>query len=101
VIDTIPPFLQASARFLAAGAILLAIGRARGLAWPALAEWRTAAVVGVLMLTGETARFAPADVTAASLAALAYLVVFVSLIGFTAYLFLLHHTTPARATACA
>ncbi len=223
-IETIPPFLHASVRFLVAGAILLAIGRARGLAWPQAGEWRTAAIVGVLMLTGgnggvswsetrmpsglaalivgavplftvaidglrpggtrpgratvlglligfagvgilvnpfardaarvdpagaavllaaciswsvgglysrhapaaapmmgaganmlaggvglaalailtgEPARFVPGDVSAASLAALAYLVVFGSLIGFTAYIWLLHHTTPAKATTYA
>jgi drug/metabolite transporter (DMT)-like permease len=223
-IETIPPFLQASWRFLAAGAILLAAGRARGLAWPGRREWRTAAIVGVLMLTGgnggvswsetrvpsglaalivgavplftvlldwlrpggtrpgratalglligfagvgllvnpfardaarvdpagaavllvacvswsvgglysrhapvaaplmgaganmamggvgllvlsalagEPSRFAPGAVSAASLAALAYLVVFGSLVGFTAYIWLLHHTSPAKATTYA
>jgi drug/metabolite transporter (DMT)-like permease len=223
-IGTIPPLLQAGARFLVAGAILLGVARARGLAWPTRVEWRTAAIVGVLMLTGgnggvswsetrvpsglaalivgavplftvamdglrpggsapgratllglligfvgvgvlvnpaandaaridpaaaivllmacaswsagglysrhapgaapmmsaganmlaggvglvllgtatgEPAGFDPAGVSAASLAALAYLIVFGSLIGFTAYLFLLHHTTPAKATTYA
>jgi len=51
-VQTIPPLLQASARFLAAGTIMLLAGRARGLAWPKGLEWRTAAIVGVLMLTG-------------------------------------------------
>ena len=223
-IETIPPLLQAGARFLVAGTIVLAAARVRGLAWPRSTEWRTAAIVGVLMLTGgnggvswaetrvpsglaalivgavplftvaidalrpggtrpgratmlglligfvgvgvlvnpaasdsaridpagaavllvacaswsagglysrhargaapmmgaganmlaggvglvllgtltgEVAGFDPARVSASSLAALAYLVVFGSLIGFTAYLFLLHHTTPAKATTYA
>jgi drug/metabolite transporter (DMT)-like permease len=223
-IATIPPFFQASARFLLAGSILLLAARGRRLAWPTGREWRTAAIVGVLMLTGgnggvswsetrvpsglaalivgavplftvlldwlrpggsrpgratvlglligfagvgllvnpfardaarvdpagaavllvacvswsigglysrhapvaapmmgaganmlaggvglmavgvltgEAARFDPGAVTGASLAALAYLVVFGSLIGFTAYIWLLHHTTPARATTYA
>lgn len=223
-IDTIPPFLQAATRFLAAGAIMVAIGRARGLAWPTGPQWRTAAIVGVLMLTGgnggvswsetrvpsglaalivgavplftvaiewlrpggtrpgratglglligfvgvgvlvnpgandaaridpagaavllvaclswslggiysrhapaaapmmgaganmlsggvgllalsvvsgELPGFTPGAVTTTSLLALAYLVVFGSLVGFTAYIWLLHHTTPARATTYA
>jgi len=223
-IETIPPFLQAGTRFLAAGAILLAVARARRLAWPAAREWRTAAIVGVLMLTGgnggvswsetrvssglaalivgavplftvaidwlrpggtrpgratmlglligfvgvgllvnpgasdaarvdpagaavllvacatwsigglysrhapvatpmmgtganmlaggiglavlslltgEPARFDPGAVTTASLLGLLYLIAFGSLIGFTAYIWLLHHTTPARATTYA
>ena len=51
-IETIPPFLMASARFLTAGTIMVAIGRARGSPWPTGTQWRTAAVVGVLLLTG-------------------------------------------------
>ncbi len=224
-IGTIPPFLQAGIRFVIAGAVLLAIARLRGLPWPASREWRTATIVGVLMLTGgnggvswsetrvssglaalivgavplftvafdwlrpggsgrpgratlmglligfvglgllvnpfardaarvdpaaagillaacaswsigglysrhapgaspmmgtganmlaggvglfavawltgEPARFDPGAVTAASVLALLYLVVFGSLVGFTAYIWLLHHTTPARATTYA
>jgi drug/metabolite transporter (DMT)-like permease len=63
VVDTLPPFLAGSARFLAAGGLLLAFllaqdrwRRARGkpsaLARPKLAEWRTAAIVGTLLLLG-------------------------------------------------
>jgi len=223
-VGTIPPLVQAGVRFLVAGVIMLAAGRARGLAWPKGVEWRTAAIVGVLMLTGgnggvswsetrvpsglaalivgavplftaaiewlrpgggrpgratalglvigivgvgllvnpfardaarvdpagaavllaacaswslggiysrharvatpmmgaganmlaggagltalslltgEFTRFDPSRVTTASVAAVAYLIVFGSLIGFTTYIWLLHHTTPAKATTYA
>jgi drug/metabolite transporter (DMT)-like permease len=223
-IATIPPFLHAGLRFVTAGIILLAVARWRRFAWPSAREWRTAAIVGVLMLTGgnggvswsetrvpsglaalivgavplftvafdwwrpagvrpgratilglligfagvgllvnpfardaarvdpagaavlltacvtwsvgglysrhapvaapmmgtaanmlaggigllvlslltgEPARFEAGAVTPASILALLYLVAFGSLIGFTAYIWLLHHTTPARATTYA
>jgi drug/metabolite transporter (DMT)-like permease len=51
------------------------------------------AVSGAL---GEFARFDPSRVTPASLAALAYLSVFGSIVGFSAYLYLLRHVPPAR-----
>jgi drug/metabolite transporter (DMT)-like permease len=53
------------------------------------------------VLSGEVFAFAPAQVTTTSLLALAYLVVFGSLVGFTAYIWLLHHTTPTKATTYA
>jgi drug/metabolite transporter (DMT)-like permease len=53
-IDTVPPFLMAGARFLAAGLILYAFARARGAARPTAINWRAAAVVGgLLLLTGN------------------------------------------------
>ena len=63
VVETMPPFLAGSARFLVAGSLLLAFllaqdrwRRARGqpssLARPRLVEWRTAAIVGTLLLLG-------------------------------------------------
>jgi drug/metabolite transporter (DMT)-like permease len=45
--------------------------------------------------TGEWARFSPALVSARSLAAVAYLVVFGSLVAFTAYIWLLRAASPA------
>lgn len=57
-----------------------------------------AAGVVILALSGgagEWARFAPARMTAGSLAALAYLSLFGSVIGFSAYLFLLGAVSPA------
>ncbi len=49
-IETIPPFTMAAARFLFAGAILYAWGRRRGAPRPTAAQWRSAAVIGVLLL---------------------------------------------------
>lgn len=50
----------------------------------------------VSFVTGEPARFDPATVSVASAQALLYLVVFGSLIGFTAYSWLIDEVTPAQ-----
>jgi drug/metabolite transporter (DMT)-like permease len=63
VVETLPPFLAAGARFLAAGGLLLAFlvaqdrwRRARGaeplISRPRAIEWRTALIVGALLLLG-------------------------------------------------
>jgi drug/metabolite transporter (DMT)-like permease len=52
-IETLPPFLMASARFFVAGAALYAWARIFGGAVrPNAAQWRATAVVGVLLLLG-------------------------------------------------
>ncbi len=51
-VQTIPPFLMASARFLAAGLALYAWARARGAPNPKPTHWRSATVIGGLMLLG-------------------------------------------------
>jgi drug/metabolite transporter (DMT)-like permease len=52
-IDTLPPFLMASMRFLIAGAVLYAWSRTRGgAAAPNRTQWRATAFVGVLLLLG-------------------------------------------------
>lgn len=54
-VDTIPPFLMASVRFLTAGIVLLAWSIAReGRAFvqPTRREWRDSAIVGALLLGG-------------------------------------------------
>ncbi len=60
---------------------------------------------GVLLVVatvlGETSAFAPLGVSAPSLVALAYLALFGSVVAFTAYFWLLQHTTPAKATTYA
>ena len=53
------------------------------------------------LVTGEAASFAPAKVTTQSVLALLYLIVFGSLIGFTAYIWLLGHASAARASTYA
>src|SRR5215207_3195999 len=52
-VETLPPFLMAGARFVLAGAILLAWARAReGAAWPARSDWRVGLISGALLLLG-------------------------------------------------
>jgi len=51
-IETIPPFLVAGARHVAAGALLYAWARGRGATAPTRAQWLTAAGLGGLMLLG-------------------------------------------------
>ncbi|MBD9356178.1 EamA family transporter [Methylomonas albis] len=52
VVETLPPFLSAGLRFLVSGAILLAWRRLAGDAAPTLRQWRSAAVVGIMLLLG-------------------------------------------------
>ncbi len=49
-VETIPPFLLGGARFLAAGAILYAWLRFKGVPSPSGFHWRNAAIVGCLLL---------------------------------------------------
>jgi drug/metabolite transporter (DMT)-like permease len=72
-------FLATAMEMIAGGVILLAVAGA----------------------TGELGAFSPAAVSPRSVAALAYLVVAGSLVGFSAYVFLLGTTTPARVSTYA
>src|SRR5262249_2535215 len=49
-IESISPFLMASVRFILAGLLLLPWARKRGASWPTQEQWKTAAVVGTLLL---------------------------------------------------
>jgi drug/metabolite transporter (DMT)-like permease len=51
-IETLPPFLMAGVRFLAAGALLYGWSVARAPARPSRAEWRAALIIGALLLLG-------------------------------------------------
>lgn len=51
-IDTLPPFTMAGVRFLIAGALLYGWQRLHKVPPPARVHWRSAAVVGALMLLG-------------------------------------------------
>lgn len=52
-IETLPPFLMASARFFIAGVLLYAWSRVLGgAAAPSAVEWRSTVIVGVLLLLG-------------------------------------------------
>jgi len=50
-VESIPPFLMAGTRNLAAGLLLYAFARVRGAAAPVRVEWRDAAITGGLLLT--------------------------------------------------
>jgi drug/metabolite transporter (DMT)-like permease len=55
-IETIPPFLMASLRFLIAGVLLYGVARWRGAERPTLRHWRNTALVGsLLFLAGNGA----------------------------------------------
>ena len=49
-VASMPPMLMAGSRFAISGAILYAWARARGAARPTAAEWKTAAVTGLLLI---------------------------------------------------
>ncbi len=51
-IESIPPFLMAGVRFAIAGAILFVWGGFRGATRPTWIEWRSAGIVGALLLVG-------------------------------------------------
>jgi drug/metabolite transporter (DMT)-like permease len=51
-VEGLPPFLMAGVRFLLAGTVLYTWRRSRGDAAPTGREWRSAAVVGLLLLVG-------------------------------------------------
>lgn len=51
----LPPFLFAGLRFLVAGLLLLAIARAVGDPLPRRSDWRTLAIVGLMLLAGGNA----------------------------------------------
>ncbi len=69
-VESIPPFLMAGTRNLAAGLLLYAFARARGGTAPSRMEWRDAAITGGLLLAvgngGVTwaEQFIPSSVTA-------------------------------------
>lgn len=51
-VETIPPFVLAAGRHLTAGLILYAVVRLRGAPRPRAKHWRSAAIVGALLLLG-------------------------------------------------
>lgn len=51
-IETIPPFLMAGVRFLVSGTILYGWARMKGAARPSRIHWKSATIVGVLLLLG-------------------------------------------------
>src|SRR5919202_4788472 len=51
-VETVPPFMMAGLRFALAGGTMLPILLARGGRFPSPLHWRSAAIVGGLMLAG-------------------------------------------------
>ena len=51
-VETTPPFLMAAVRFLISGLILYSLGRLRGSTKPSLSHWKSATIVGALLLVG-------------------------------------------------
>ncbi|HEX7896526.1 MAG TPA: EamA family transporter [Planctomycetota bacterium] len=51
-VESMPPFLMAGSRFILAGSLLYAYARRRGAAPPERIHWRSAAIVGALLLVG-------------------------------------------------
>lgn len=51
-IETVPPFLVGGSRFVMAGALMYGWLRLRGAARPSMTEWRSAFIIGPLMMTG-------------------------------------------------
>ncbi|MDQ8202493.1 EamA family transporter [Pelagicoccus sp. SDUM812003] len=51
-IETMPPFLMATARFVLAGAVLYAIARLTGARRPSRENWKHAAIVGSMLMAG-------------------------------------------------
>jgi len=54
-VETLPPWVMIGVRCLVAGAVLLAIAKARGAVWPSGWAWGSAALSGVLLFAGSQA----------------------------------------------
>jgi drug/metabolite transporter (DMT)-like permease len=65
-IETIPPFLSAGIRFLVAGTILMIWRRAAGDVMPTKRQWRSTAIVGILLLLGGNGLVSFAELRIAS-----------------------------------
>jgi drug/metabolite transporter (DMT)-like permease len=65
-VETIPPFLSAGIRFLVSGAILMIWRRAAGDAMPTARQWRSTAIVGILLLLGGNGLVSFAELRIAS-----------------------------------
>src|SRR5438105_1896516 len=91
-VESLPPLLSAGIRFLTAGILICLWFVLRGL--PLRATFREiagSATVGLFLLLGGNGLVVLAGRTVPSLVALAYLVVFGSIVAFTAYTWLLQH----------
>ena len=57
-VETIPPFALAAMRFSLAGAVMIVVLRAAGIAWPARHDWPRLALIGFLLLSVANALMA-------------------------------------------
>src|SRR5438132_13187479 len=62
-IETIPPFAMSGLRWIPAGALILAVLKARGERLPPLAAWGPLAVLGLLLITVSNGVLAWAELT--------------------------------------
>lgn len=65
-VETIPPFLMASARFIASGLLLFAFSRWRGAPRPTRSQWKKTTIVGALLLVGGNGALVWAEQTVPS-----------------------------------
>ena len=65
-VATLPPFLMAGTRHLIAGALLYALMRARGAPRPTFANWKSATMLGALLLLGGNGLVSAAEQTVPS-----------------------------------
>ncbi len=54
-VETMPPFLMAGMRFAIAGLLIFGFLKARGAAWPTIAQWKDQVIVGLFLLLGGNA----------------------------------------------
>lgn len=106
VVESMPPLLAAGARFVAAGLMLTTFLVARerwrrrrgtpteGLPWPSAIEWRTAFIVGALLLLGGNGMVMVAEQTIPS--GIAAVVIAMTPIWLTVFDALLTHRMPSR-----
>ena len=74
-LDSFPPFYQMGSRFLIAGALLFAWQWSRGRPLPTAREWRSAAIIGTLLLVSGMGFTAYAELTVASGLVVAYIAI--------------------------
>jgi drug/metabolite transporter (DMT)-like permease len=65
-VTELPPLLMASLRFAAAGLVLLAVAKQRGVPWPSARQWLRVAPVGALLFVGGNGFVAIAELSVSS-----------------------------------
>jgi drug/metabolite transporter (DMT)-like permease len=65
-VETMPPLLMGCMRFVAAGAVMLAIAIRRGAKWPSAREWLRVTPIGALLFVGGNAFVAIAETSISS-----------------------------------